>query len=158
MDIQEQLNNAKKWLLGIRSRDEAEEGIKKSQLWQQSLATWSKRLGKTAIAIGVVGLLSRSLGILTVAGSVGLAYGTVKLASYLLDKNIEMKRAAEAEMTTDAGGPKPSNTLKPQGPGLALKAKVSGGFNATAEKPANDDAAAETNPAKKLLSRFGVKF
>ena len=77
MDIQEQLNNAKKWLLGIRSRDEAEEGIKKSQLWQQSLATWSKRLGKTAIAIGVVGLLSRSLGILTVAGSVGLAYGTV---------------------------------------------------------------------------------
>ncbi len=158
MDLKEQLVSAKKWLLGIRNRDEAEEGIKKSQLWQQSLATWSKRLGKTAIAVGTVGLLSRSLGILTVAAVVGGAYGAVKLASYILDKNIELKRAAEAEMTADTNGPKPSNSLKPAGPGLNMKAKVSGGFNATAEKPANDDAAADTNPAKKLLSRFGIKI
>ncbi|MDE1153186.1 MAG: hypothetical protein PW788_11680 [Micavibrio sp.] len=160
MDFQDKLTAAKKWLLGTRSVDEAEEGIKQSQLWKASLATWSSRLGKVAIGVGVVAFFSRGLVFMGVAAGVGIAYGAVKLASYLLDKNIEMKKRAELEMLQEAQGKGPQPSAKPAaGLKFGMKAKATGAFNADAARPANDDATATvaaTQPKKTFLSRFGL--
>jgi len=160
MDFQDKLTAAKKWLLGTRSVDEAEEGIKKSQLWKASLATWSNRLGKIAIGVGVVAFLSRGLVLIGVAAGLGVAYGAVKLASYLLDKNIEMKKQAELEMLQEAQSKGPKPGAKPAvGMKVGLNAKATGAFNADAARPSNDDAAtpaAAEAPKKTFLSRFGL--
>ena len=155
MDVKEKFESAKKWFLGIRTIDEAEEGIHKSQVLQHALKTWQRRSGKVALGLVALGVVSRAFPIILAAGAVGAVYGGIRLASYLLDKNIELKREAEIEMHAAEDKNKPAPGMKPTVT-PKLNAKVTGSFNA-ATIPANDAGAAEA-PKKSLLSRFGINI
>lgn len=152
----EKLTAAKKWILGTRSFAEAEEGIQKSLLAKHVVKTWASRLGKVAIGLIGLGLLSRAFVIAGAGLAVGGGYLVLKGVERLIDKNIEMKQQAEREMKAEADKNRPAPGLKPAvGPKTGIAAKVTTSFNA-ATTAANDAGKADA-PRKSFLSRFGIR-
>ncbi len=155
MSFTETVDQVKKWCLGVNSRAEAEEGIRRDTALQEGLKTWSKRLGKLALVLLGVVVLFRSGPMLIPAAIAGAAYGAVKLASHLVDRDIKNKREAEQQMAADEqapqAAPKPSRQPAPK-----AAAKATGAFNATASEPANDSAPAQpVRATTAILKRFG---
>lgn len=157
MGFSETFDQVKKWCLGVDTLEAAEQGIRRDGMIQQSLKTWSKRLGKVALAMaGLTIVLRAGFMILPTVAAVG-AYGLVKLASYLVTRDINNKLAAAHKMVEDenAEHPAPKPSVQPQ-PRPA--AKAAGAFNAkvSAAAPANDAAPAAEKPKTGFLKRFGL--
>lgn len=158
MNFAEGFDQVKKWCLGVHTVGEAEEGIRRDTALQQGLKSWTKRLGKTALILAGLTIVTRAGFMLIPTAIAAGAYGAVRLASYLVDRDIRNKQVAEqqiaAEGAQNAPAPKPARQPSPK-----LTAKATGAFNTsvTAE-PANDTAPASAPAVKPFafLKRFGI--
>ena len=157
MGFSETFDQVKKWCLGVDTMEAAEQGIRRDGMIQQGLTTWSKRLRNTSLALLGLVVLFRSGFLLIPAAAAGIAYGAVKLASYLVTRDINNKLKAAHEMAAEeaaaAPAPKPAKQPAPK-----ATAKVTGSFNAkvTAAAPANDAAPPAEKPKTGFLKRFGI--
>lgn len=156
MGFSETFDQVKKWCLGVDTMEAAEQGIRRDGMIQKGLKTWSSRLGKTALALAGLVILFRSGFMLIPAAAVGVAYGAVKLASYLITRDIDNKLKAAHDMAAEeaaaAPAAKPSRQPQPK-----ATAKVTGTFNAkVSAEPANDAAPPAEKPKTGFLKRFGL--
>jgi hypothetical protein len=157
MAFAETFEKVKDWCLGTRNMQEAQDGIRRDTKLQVGLKTWSKRLGKAALVMAGLTVLTRAGFMLFPTLAVCAAYGGVKLAGYLIERDIRIKReAAEEFVGAENGGPQqaPAPSIQPS-PKPA--AKATGSFNADAAKKAAPPVAnANAQKPPGLLKRFGI--
>ena len=156
MGFTETFDQVKKWCLGVDTIEAAEQGIRRDGMIQKGLATWASRLGKAALGLAALVVVFRSGFMIIPAVAVGAAYGAVKLASYLVTRDIDNKLKAAHEMAAEEAAnvapPKPSRQPAPK-----ATAKVTGSFNAkVAPAAANDETPAEQPAKAGFLKRFGI--
>ncbi|MEZ0224041.1 MAG: hypothetical protein ACAH83_05770 [Alphaproteobacteria bacterium] len=156
MAFSDTLEKAKDWFLGTRSREEAENGIKRDVTVRDVLKVWSKRMGKAAIVLGVLALLTHAGFMIAPAVAAGVGYLGVKVASYLIERDMRTKREAAEEFAA-AETPAPQASGLSKQPGPKYTAKATGSFNADAARKAAAPAAnANAQKPPGLLKRLGI--
>lgn len=155
MAFSDNLEKAKDWFLGTRSREEAESGIKRDVTAREVLKVWSKRLGKATIVLGVLALLTHAGFMIAPAVAACVGYLGVKAAGYLVERDMRAKREAAEEFAA-AENPAPQAPAPSRQLGPKLTAKATGSFNADAAKKAAPAANANAPKPPGLLKRLGI--
>jgi hypothetical protein len=151
MAFSDTFDQVKKWCLGVNSVDEAQQGIRRDVMLQQGLKTWSHRVGWClGIAGGLCVLGAAGIFIVPTMVTAGL-FGGIKLAQYLVKRDIEHKREAEEQIQAQEQLTQAAAKAARQ-PAPKLNAKAMGAFNAKASEPANDTSLASS--ASRFLKRF----